>query len=220
MGKGKVSLSPRTDGSKVLLPGQWCLRTVLTLLLLLTVFPFVPYMDGYTLLRLSPWVEADTTFPETIIWSIILIGPAVSALLAGSMLLQISRHKSDVPPLKSVRYLYFLLWISVISWLLAITCQIEDLVSGRLTGSELQGWSGAIGMYLFPIAAIIAFLFLREVTPRIMGPLLSTTLNLSLFWFLLLAAGVDQLSLFSCIYFTTIVILAIICISNMQVYRR
>ena len=200
---------------------QWHLRTLLALLLLLMVFPFAPYMDGYTLWRLSPWVVSDTTVFETVVWSIVLIGPAVSAFLAGIMLMEIPRLKPDLPPWKSVRYLYHTLWAFVIVWLSALTFQFDDFISGRLTGSEIEGWICAIGMYLYPIIAIIVAVYvLYRTIPKIISVFLSTALNLGLFWFLLLATGIDQLSFFSWMYFAAIVILAIICIFNMQICRR
>ncbi len=190
---------------------------------LIALFPVAPYIDGYTLVSLSPWVSPDTSILETVAWAILLIGPAAAAFVAGLIIVLICRTgMASRQPQRNARYfLSFLLWGFVLLWICALTFQVADIVSGRLTGSELEGWLCAISMYMYPLTAIItSILVLRENNLGIKGAILSSSLNFGLFWFLLLAAGSQQLSPFSWMLLAVTVLATITGLSYITIYRR
>ncbi len=187
----------------------------------LALFPVAPYADGYILFRLTPWVLSDTPTLDTVIWAILLMGPAVSSLMVGIILIQMARFRSSTPQTKSVHSLYLLLWVSAVVWICAIAFQVDDVVSGRLTGSELEGWLAAIGMYLCPITGIIAGISLiHKIDFGTVGIILSSSLNLGLFWFLLLAAGWEQLTPFSWGHLIVTALLTISGLSYITIYQQ
>jgi hypothetical protein len=72
-----------------------------------------------------------------------------------------------------------------------------------------------------PLLAIITgVLVLREKDFGVTGVLLAISFNMGLLWFLLLTAGIEQLSPYSWMYLAVTTLSVIIALSSITAYRR